>query len=241
MSGDLELMQERLDEALRTLPWCGAFPGPNAIERLADKGIEFRSVDSFVWCLMSVQSSPDFKVSKQALEREERIASLSRDLAKLLNEPNPDDGWRVLIDHKRDYQAPEAVDLVDLVETLETLERTANQNIEQFHFAKSAGVLPGSGRSEKQRWFYWMTLLSHWRIAMGREIGTSTDGAGRPGGPLITFMEVMSEGMEERHSPASIQKFVQRCKTRVQKFAVEHMPSGAVQMRAFVDAGDMDV
>jgi hypothetical protein len=232
---EIDAAQRRFDREMQLVGWCRGFPAPNAIRLLAAKGIHLEPVDALFECLRNVHQSPDFQFSKEAVKREQRIAGLARDLANLLSETPGDGDWRVVHDLDEPTGVSGAVDVTEFVETLATLEATARQRVEQFGYAVEAGVRPGSGRAPTSRYFYWLALLAFWRHGMGREIATSTDALGKATGPLVAYMEIMSAGMEDRASTGAMQKFVQRHKRDVARFARKFMPSGVMRMRRFAD------
>lgn len=233
---EIDAVQRRFDHEMQSVGWCRGFPAPDAIRKLAAKGIDLKPIDALIDCLRNVDGSPDFQFSKEAMEREQKIEGLARDLANALSETSGDGGWRVLHDPDEPATVPDAIDVMEFIENLMTLQTTARQRVQQFRYAEAIGVRPGSGRAPTSRYFYWLALLAFWRHSMGRKIATSTDAmSGKATGPLVTFMEIMSEGMEDRATTTAMQKFVRRHKGDADRFAREFMPAGVMRLRTFAD------
>lgn len=183
---DVQLAEIERQGTFRRYAEAGAYA------RLASAGIHITGNDhlAFISALAAASVHPDLIFRRGEKERDERIAVLAKELSALLRcGPSERHRWG---DDLPDPERPEpaaTVDVVELSNVLADLAISANQRRDWY---ASASELPGN-RASLERFQYWLLLLAFWQF-MGRGTGTSTDRCGDPGGPLVTFFQVMSRG-----------------------------------------------
>jgi hypothetical protein len=73
----------------------------------------------------------------------------------------------------------------DLLDRLQSLEKTARQNEARYD---EHAALHG-GRKDPTRQFLFENVLSIWADVLGHDLAYSRSGGGKPGGPLVRFLE----------------------------------------------------
>lgn len=209
------------------LEFFEGFPSPTAMSQLAAAGILVRTWDlmCLVIAMRTFHSFPSLHFSKEALDREHRIAELSAELVELLSHgAGEDDGWRHFwgnADWSEEQPEPEAtINVPDLRDELEILSNSAKERLEWLHSAKHSDIEPQSNRADRVRYFYWLMLIAFWRYQLRREIGTCTAPDRDAYGPLVKLIQVMSaRGMsEEETKGTTIRAFIRRVADRVAHF-----------------------
>jgi len=208
------------------------FPSPTAMTQLAAAGIVVRTWDLICLgaAMRTLRSLPNMHFSKEAVERETRMAALSRELAELLAAGGDDDGWRCFwgnadwsdFDETLEQPDPEeTIDVKGLQSELVALGKSAAEQLEWLTSAKYSAIEPQSNRAERTRYFYWLLLIGFWRYQLQRAIGTCTAPDRDAYGPLVTFIRVMSaQGMtEEETKGTTIRAFIRRFAPRSAHFA----------------------
>ncbi len=207
-------------------------PSLSAMSQLAAAGILIRAWDlmSLVVAMRTFHSYPSLHFSKEAMEREQRIAELSAELNRLLEgDSDEEDGWRHFwgnadwSDFEETLEQPEpegTINVPDLCEELETLHNSAKERLDWLHSAKNADIEPQSNRADRIRYFYWLMLIAFWRYQLQREIGTCTAPERDAYGPLVKLIQVMSaRGMSEDETKGdTIRAFIRRHADRASFF-----------------------
>jgi hypothetical protein len=208
------------------------FPSPTAMSQLAEAGILIRGWD--LMCLGAAMRTfhayPSLHLSKEALQREQRIAELSDELNELLaTDAGEYDGWRYFwgdadwSDFEETLEQPEpdgTINIPDLREELTILTDSARERLDWLHSAKDADIEPQSNRAGRIRYFYWLMLMAFWRYQLQRQIGTCTAPDRDAYGPLVKFVQVMSaRGMsDEETKGTTIRAFIRRSADRSTHF-----------------------